>query len=304
MKFSIIKGERKDHVLLAIGVIVITDLALSLGDALIKLTSDNFVIWQIFVLRSVISVPFLIIYMATFTPGSFRISDGFGWTILRSLLLVAMWVSYYLSLAYIPLSIAAAAYYTLPIFITLFSAVFIGDRIGGVGWTATTLGFLGVLLVIKPNAVDFDVYVLLPLLSAVLYALAMILTRTKCQSSHPLLLALSLNLSFIIVGCIVSFGIALLPNEFRQGFLLAPWEAMDASRWYSMGLLAIAILIGSIGAAFAYQNAPPSIIGVFDFSYVGFAVLWGLVFFSELPDILSLFGIALIVVAGMVSVRR
>ena len=71
-----------------------------------------------------------------------------------------------------------------------------------------------------------------------------------------------------------------------------------------MALMASAILIGSVGTAIAYQNGPPAIIGVFDFAYVGFAVVWGLIFFAEVPDALTLAGIALIVVAGILSVRQ
>jgi len=73
--------------------------------------------------------------------------------------------------------------------------------------------------------------------------------------------------------------ILLLPETARQGFLLAPWATMGPSERLSISLLAAAILIGSIGAAIAYQSGPPAMIGAFDFAYVGFAVLWGLVFF-------------------------
>jgi len=79
---------------------------------------------------------------------------------------------------------------------------------------------------------------------------------------------------------------------------------MGAAEWLSMALMASAILIGSVGTAIAYQNGPPAIIGVFDFAYVGFAVVWGLIFFAEVPDALTLAGIALIVVAGILSVRQ
>ena len=71
-----------------------------------------------------------------------------------------------------------------------------------------------------------------------------------------------------------------------------------------MGLLAAAILIGGIGAAIAYQNGPPAMIGAFDFAYVGFAVIWGIIFFAEIPDMISAFGMLLIVGAGILSLRQ
>jgi len=207
-------------------------------------------------------------------------------------------------LPHLSLSVAAASYYTLPIFITLGSAVLTGDRVTPVGWFAVALGFLGVLLILKPSVSDFNWYALLPILSAILYASAMILTRTKCRSEHPLALSLALNTGFVIVGTAVTIFIATMPPESRQGFLLAPWSKMDLNQWLAMTLLSIAILIGSIGAAIAYQRAPPSVIGVFDFAYVGFAVLWGAMFFRDYPDIIVFTGIGLVVIAGVISILQ
>ena len=150
-------------------VIILTVLALSLGDALITMTSGSFVIWQIFVIRSVMALPVLLLLLALAAPDRLRMPDELGWVILRSLMLVAMWVCYYLSLPNLTLSAAAAAYYTLPIFLTLFSALFIGDRISRKGWIAVLAGFIGVLLILRPKAGDFNAFAILPLLSAMLY---------------------------------------------------------------------------------------------------------------------------------------
>ncbi|MBL1434649.1 MAG: DMT family transporter [Rhodobacteraceae bacterium] len=285
-------------------VIVFTVLALSLGDALIKFTSSEFVIWQIFVLRSLLVLPVLFFYLRLKAPDALTIPPVLGWIVLRSLMLVSMWVAYYLALPHLKLSIAAAAYYTLPIFITLFSAAIIGERISPLGWTAVFIGFLGVLLILRPKAGDFNLFALLPLVSAVLYALAMILTRTKCRAVNPFMLSIALNIAFVVVGMLAALFIMVFAPNPREGFMLAPWAAMGHSEWISMGLLACAILVGSIGAAVAYQNGPPSMIGTFDFTYVGFALIWGFVFFSEVPDMLSLVGVALIVAAGFMSLRQ
>lgn len=160
------------------------------------------------------------------------------------------------------------------------------------------------LLILRPEAGDFNAYAILPLVSAMLYAGAMILTRTRCRQQDPIMLALALNIGFVVVGGLAAMAILLLPGPARQGFLLAPWAGMGPSEWLSMSLLASAIVIGSVGAAIAYQNGPPAMIGAFDFAYVGFAVLWGLVFFAEVPDMLSTLGMLLIVGAGILALCR
>ena len=298
-------GLGADNVTLAVIVILITNLALSLGDAAIKQISASFVLWQIFVLRSVIAIPLLIVILRLRFRAVPLVPRHIGWTALRSLLLTMMWVTYYAALVHLALGVAAAAYYTLPIFITLFAALFLGDRIRPLGWAAIFLGFLGVLLILKPQAEGFNAYALLPIASAVCYALAMILTRSKCRDEHPLMLSLGLNVSFVIVGLLATAPLALAPAiALEPSFLVGAWSPMGATEWLAMALLAAATIIGSVGNAIAYQVGPPGTVAAFDFAYVGFAALWGILFFGEVLDAVTVGGIMLIVVAGILAVRR
>ncbi|MEM7171107.1 MAG: DMT family transporter [Pseudomonadota bacterium] len=300
---------KADNVKLAVAVILVTVMALALGDALIKKISADLVLWQIFVLRGLVAVPLLAGVLGWRFKGVSFWPRAVAWTAARSLMLVMMWVAYYAALPHVPLAAAAAAYYTLPIFITLFSACFVGERVGPLGWIAVILGFAGVLLILRPAADDFNAYALLPLVSAVLYALAMILTRTKCRGEHPLILSLALNVSFVAVGLAAT---GLMSLEFGMGpeagkaasFLSAQWAAMGLREIAAIALLALIIMVGSVGAAIAYQSGPSSVVATFDFAYVGFAVVFGFLFFSEIPDWISLAGTALIVVAGIMTLRK
>lgn len=285
---------------MAVLTIIFTVFALSFGDALIKQGTASLSIWQIFTLRSALALPALFVVILIFARSGLHWPRAPLWTALRSACLVAMWLAYYAALPHVDLSIAAAAYYTLPLFITLFAALTTGDRISPRQWLAVALGFAGVLMIIKPVSGGFSAYALLPLLAAMLYAVAMILTGTRCRDEHPMLLSLALNLAFIAAGLA---GITLLPGTDWHPSLNPTWATMEASEWRTMTILAIAILIGSLGTAYAYQNGPPALIGTFDFAYVGFSALWGWLIFLERPDALSGLGIALIVVAGLLALR-
>ena len=298
------RNLKTDNVPLAIGAILLTAVALSLGDAVIKFTSGTFVVWQVFVVRSLMLLPVLVLWVvARHGIGRLRFATPY-WTAMRSLALVFMWLAYYLALPHLEFSVAAASYYTLPLFITLFSAAFTGARVGPLGWLAVGLGFVGVVLILRPDAGDFNSYAVLPLISAMLYAAAMILTRTRCLDEPPVMLSLGLNLMFVLIGGLATACIAALPGFDQGGRLTADWAVMDVAAWGTMGMLALAVLIGSIGAGIAYQNAPSSMIGTFDFTYVGFAVVWGIVFFAQIPDSLTVVGMCLIVLAGILSLRR
>jgi drug/metabolite transporter (DMT)-like permease len=297
-----------DNVRFAVAVILATDLALSLGDAAIKLISADFVLWQIFVIRSIIAIPILIAVIRLRSRSASLAPRRLGWVALRSLMLTLMWVAYYSALPHLALGMAATTYYTLPIFITLFAALFIGDRIGPMGWGAVLLGFAGVLLILKPEADGFNGYALLPLVSAILYALAMILTRTKCREENALVMSLCLNVSFVAIGLLATLLIAMVsgPTDEAQGksFLFGEWSIMGKTEWLTMALLAAAVIIGSVGAAIAYQVGPPATVATFDFAYVGFAGLWGVLFFAEVLDGATIIGMVLIIAAGVLAVRR
>lgn len=294
-----------DNPKLAIAAIVAAAAALSLGDALIKQQSSSLVLWQMFLMRSLIALPFLV-YFARLQGCAMPIKPlAPAWTLLRSLLLVVMWIFYFIALPHIELAIAAAAYYTSPLFITLFAALFLDATIRARGWLAIGLGFAGTLLILNPQADDFNAYALLPVLAAVCYAAAMILTRSKCRHERATVLSIWLNLGFVAAGALALVLLYLWsPGEQLRAmnpFLLGAWTPMWIDEWRTMALLAVTIVIGSIGAAIAYQQGPAPVIASFDFSYVALAAAWGFLVFAELPSLTATLGIGLIVSAGILA---
>ncbi|WP_299151515.1 DMT family transporter [uncultured Tateyamaria sp.] len=281
---------------LAVGAVVIAVLALSLGDAIIKATGLDLPLWQMYILRSALVVPPLWWLLRRKRQKRF---GSPGWVILRSALLVAMWLAYYSALPLMPLSLAAAAYYTSPILITLVAS-FLACR-----WPvprvllAIFLGFAGVVLILRPDASGFDLATLLPLLAAFLYACAMVLTARKCRDDDPFALALALNVAFIVAGACLG-----LFSGQEGSFIFGPWQTLDLALIGVVAALAAVILVGSVGAAIAYQNGPPATVAAFDYSYLVFSLGWGLIFFGELPVLLSLVGILIIVAAGFLSQPR
>ena len=281
---------------LAVSAVVVAVLALSLGDAIIKATGLNLPLWQMYILRSALVVPPL--WWLARRKGSRRFGS-LGWVILRSTLLVAMWLAYYSALPLMPLSLAAAAYYTSPILITLVASVLARRWPMPRVLLAIFLGFAGVILILRPDASGFDLATLLPLLAALLYACAMVLTARKCRDDDPFALALALNVAFIVAGACLG-----LFSGQEGSFIFGPWQTLDLGLIGVVAALAAVILVGSVGAAIAYQNGPPVTVAAFDYSYLVFSLGWGLIFFGELPTLLSLVGILIIVSAGFLSLPR
>jgi len=300
---------RPDRVALGAALIIGAVFLMSLQDAVIKLASTGMPLWQIYVLRGVLAIPALAVVAAV--RGDRAVSWRRAlrpWTTLRAVLLVLMYVFMYAAVPVLNLSTIAAAFYTGPLFITLLSAVLIGEPVGRRRWLAVLVGFAGVLCILRPGLEGFQAAALLPVVSGLCYALAAIATRSRCQGEAPINLALALNLALLATGGLGSLGIALWqPSAIESAgypFLLGGWAGMGGGEWGLAGVLA-ALMVGiGIGLAAAYQVAPPVVVATFDYSYLVFATVWSLTLFDEAPDGPTIVGMCLIAGAGLATVRR
>jgi drug/metabolite transporter (DMT)-like permease len=294
---------RADRTFLAAALIVGAVVLLSGADAVVKRLATDYSVWQIYTARSVFSVAILFGLLAM---GGVRQLSGVKrpWVVCRSLLFVAMWIAYYAALPSIELSVAATGIYTAPLFMALFSSLLAGDPVGRDRWIGVAGGFLGVLVILRPAAEDFSLLTLLPVLAAVFYALAAIVTRTRCADENPLVLALALHLGLLIAGLIGSMAIILIEPIPTDRFLLGAWSPMEARDWLIMAALGIVMVVVAVGVAKAYQSGPSAVVGTFDYAYLVFATLWGALFFAETPDLFTAAGILLIVGSGILVLTR
>lgn len=285
------------NIRVAITAIILSVLSLSLGDAVIKATSTSLPIWQMYILRSAIALPVLV-----FIRFNRNADDSIGswfWVVMRSFVLVLMWLCYSSSLSYMPLSLAAAAYYTAPLFITLMASLLSSQVPAPHLWFAVILGFFGVLLILRPEPSGFRLVTLLPVFAAFLYAVAMMITSARLSSSDPVSLAIALNVAFVLAGIAIGQWDGAPGNP-----LFGPWVKPDLALLGVLVLLAAALIIGSVGAAVAYQKGPPAIIAAFDYSYLVFSLIWGGLFFREFLDWISLLGIGAIAISGILALRK
>jgi drug/metabolite transporter (DMT)-like permease len=301
-------GHPAENVALGVIVIVVTAFAMAFGDALVKQVSADFTLWQIYVLRSLVAIPVTMALLLCRRRVATILPRSAGWVCLRSMLLMVMWLAFYAALPVLSLPVVAAAYYTGPLFITLFSAVLIGEPVGRRRWAAILLGFAGILAILRPGTDAFSYLTLLPIASALAYALAAIVTRARCIEERPLVLSLALNICFMIVGAVATAAVAVwAPAESRAAaypFLLGHWTTMGIREWEVILLLAVLIVAISAGVAKAYQSGPPAVIATFDYTYLVFAAFWSFAIFSELPDATTAIGMLLIAGAGMLAVSR
>ncbi|MEH6527424.1 MAG: DMT family transporter [Sneathiella sp.] len=294
-------GMPPDKTAQGIVIILASVSMMALTDAIVKHVSTDFTVWQVFFARSLFAIPILLV-ICWISGVSLTLKNP-KWTVIRSLLLVSSWIAIYASLPVLSLSVVAVAMYTNPIITALLSALLIGEPVSRRQWAGVLLGFLGVIVILKPGTDAFSWFALLPILGAALYSYAMILTRTKCQNEAPLNLALALHVTFLATGLLASLVLLLIELEMTTKetfpFLVGDWFPLQMEDWALMAFLGLLSAIYFIGVARAYQIVPPSIIGTFDYAYLISAAIWGYVFFSESLNLSTIGGMVLITVAGV-----
>ena len=209
-----------------------------------------------------------------------------GTQIARGLLLAVGTLCLFMALATVPLADAYAINFTSPFFVTILSIPLLGERVGRLRWSAIAIGFIGVLVVIRPGLSGFDPLLLLPMITAACFALYQVLTRMI--SGLPTERPLSMLFHIAVVGAAA------------QSVLVAfTWQPIPLVGWIGltgMGALSIAghlILIRALGMASAVVLSP------FAYTQIIWALLFGYFLFGDIPDIWMIIGCIIIVGSGL-----
>ena len=291
--------------------IVFAVFLMAVQDTVIKTMSGDMSLWQLFVLRS----PVALVLLSLIALSLPRLSAGkawrhalMPWALVRSLCVLLMYIFMYLSFPYLKLAEMGAAFYTAPIFTALMSALFLKDRVGLQGWIAVFLGFVGVLVVSKPGTGLFTPAIVLPVIAGFAASVAAVLTRAKLQSADTLGLAVSLNIVLMVMGGVIVLGLRMMnldPTVVAwQPFMLEDWSPLSAADWRLMPILALLICGISILLPLSYQIAPTVLVAILEYVYLVFGGVLGFLFLNETLDVVSIFGMAILVVAGGLIVFR
>ncbi|MEM6306877.1 MAG: DMT family transporter, partial [Pseudomonadota bacterium] len=276
----------RHSVFLAIVAILSANLILTFNDALVKLAQGTFSLWAVFWLRAMVAVPVLVLC---------RVQSGFrpkapGLVALRSVLLACSWVALYTAFNYMPISTAVAIVYSNPIIVAVLTAVLDRRALSAPLWGAVIFGFAGAVLVVQPQIGGPLWAYVFPIICAATYAVAMVITSRRLGGEQPITLSLGLNLAFMGIGAI---GILAMGD----GLIATLWVGF-AERPGSFLAMGGIVAMAAIFVAYAFQHAPAPMVSVFDYSYLLFAILWGFVFFGEMPNGLAVLGMLCICGAG------
>jgi drug/metabolite transporter (DMT)-like permease len=191
---------------------------------------------------------------------------------------------FFASLAHIGLAEATALADLNPVLITLGAALFLGERIGPHRMLAVAAAMAGAWMILRPGTEAFTPAALLPLLSALSYAANALITRAVGQT-EPVA-------TTMVLSSLIGTGLVTLTLPFHLG----PVPLADIPLFLGIGALGTLAQVLTIRA---FSTTEASVLAPFGYVGIVFATLWGLVFFGEWPDGMTLAGALVIVLAGL-----
>ena len=238
------------------------------------------VVWGRYFFMLIISIPlsFLLFRHELKFPNSLSVQ------LWRSFFLFLSTIFFFYAISLISLAEALTLAFVSPIIVTILSIFYLGEKVGIHRWTAVVIGFLGVLLIVRPGFIEFNFASFSALAAGISYAFYIIYTRKLSFSDSAVVtLIFTGSVGCIIISLIVPFVWSSL--DFKQIIFLILLA--------SIGTLGHFLIILSLRLGEASKLAPLGYFEIITNIFVGY------VFFNDLPDIWIYFGLFLIVISGL-----
>lgn len=260
------------------------------GDTLIKLAGGTLPVGQLMFMRGLVgSVLILVIArsMGALTHWPSMLSRPVLW---RTFCDAGATICFITGLVVMPFANAAAIGQFTPLAVTALAALLLAEPVGWRRWLATSVGLIGVMIIVKPGTDAFDWGALWIIASVGFVAFRDILTRKMGAGFHPVLLTTVSALGVMLTGA------AQAPLERWI------WPGGDAA--LIVASAAASALAGQYAIIHAMRAGEVSVVGPFRYSVIVFAVFSGVVVFGERPALSTYLGILIVVLAGIYTFHR
>lgn len=260
------------------------------SDTLVKLVGRDLPVGQIMFLRglfAVIVVGALALAFGVITKIRLTLTPAVA---ARTFAEVASTIMFFTGLMQLPFADAAAIGQFTPLAMTAGAAMFLSEPVGWRRWLATLAGLVGVLMIVRPGTSTFNPAALL-IIGCVFFVAARDLITRQMDSGVPILL-----LILVSAVAISATGLGLRPFE--------AWVWPNATMIGALAMSAVGVSAGYYGSIVAMRSGEISVVAPFRYTAMLFALLWGYVIFSEVPDRTTWIGIAIVVLAGVYTFHR
>ncbi|MSP83786.1 MAG: DMT family transporter [Alphaproteobacteria bacterium] len=301
-------AARPDAPLRGIAFLIVGIAIFSLQDVIIRWLRGAMPIPEFVFLRTSFSL--LPLGLLIWWEGGVRIlrTRRLGLQLARGLLLLLSYHAYFVSVLMLPLADAVALFFSAPLFVTLFSIVLLRERVDARHWATLLLGFAGIVLMVRPDSGSINAGIVFALASTLIYALISTLTRWLGATEGATSMVAYMSVVYLSGSAVLGLALpGMLPTEgLPAGFdhLAGQWITPAAADLALLALCGLVAIVGFYCLVQAYRLAPASTVAPFEYSGIVWGVVWGYSLWREVPDGVTMTGIAIVVTSGITILRR
>jgi len=275
-------------ILLGISLMLVGILMFALNDAMGKWLVATFSVGQVLLMRS-FGAFFVLGPMLARRPVSSLINvEKPHLHLLRVVMATADTGLFYAAVIYLPLADVMTFYMAGPIYVAAISHFLLGERIGWRRWMAVAIGFIGVLVALRPSEAMLSWPSIFGLVGSLSFALSMVLGRVLRSTSDATLVTWQ-TLGCLVTGAVLSIG---------------AWNAFDLQQLLAMLLLGVVSCSAHLMITRSLKLAPASVLAPLQYTLLLWAIVFGWLFFNDFPDNQTLVGAAIIVLSGLFIFHR
>ncbi len=284
--------------------LILSGMALfSIQDSLIKYIFEESALYELYFGRTLTALILLFIFLKI-TSQTLVLKTHYPLlTCCRVICFFFGFSFFYISLTYMSLAMANALFFSSPFFISILAIIFLGEKVGIRRWLAILIGFIGVYIVLNPDFENFNYMKLAPVACALCYAISM--TITKITSDKDNVYSQMFHLYIGAIGISILFFIFTGKGQFNTfsdptfQFITREWFTNPTYAWPYIVAMGFVAAVSFYCVFSAYSVASPSVVSLFEYSLIIWAIIIGYVLFNDVPTIRTFVGVALIIGAGV-----
>ncbi len=262
--------------------------ALAANHSLVRVVTDELHPLEASALRFLWAVPIMLPWLLRSRGVSLQ-TRRHGLHFATAGLTVTMTAAFFIALSQMPLAEATALNFTAPLFTTIIAALLLKERVEFARWAATVIGFIGVLIILRPGFAEIPSVALLPVFGAFLLAWWFIAVKRLSATESTATITIYQTLWSALLLTAIAVPVWVTPT----------WETLGYSA--AMGGLGTT---GIIFTSRAFSLAEASIVAPLDYGRLPFIAVIGFLAFGEIPDGVSVVGALIITASAIYIVRR
>jgi len=275
--------NRQTPVMRGIVLMCLSTVAFSIMHGLVRFVSEVLPPFQIAFFRNFFGLAFLLPLLMRSRFEVLR-TKQIGLHALRGVINMAAMLMFFTALSISPIAKVTALGFTAPIFMAILAVIVLGERFRIYRWSAIFLGFVGMLIILRPGLVVIDTGALLVIGSAVLWAVAMLIIKIQSRTESSLTIVAYMGIFLGVFSIVPALWV---------------WQPFELQ---TLGLMVLIGLFGSIAQmaiSESLKETDPTALMPFDFLKLIWTAMIGAWFFAEIPDMFTWIGATVIFSSGL-----